>query len=177
MPLFIVAAIKHCLLTTAAVLLNLGRLVFLAARSHRALAAENLFLRKQLALFLERKVKPRRADDADRWLMATLSRMFPWRDTLLNVKPDTLIRWRRKGFRLFWLEVEPNGEAAFALQHSAANPRDGRRESDLGRRAHRRRVATETRDSGLAPHRREVPAKGQTGTHTRSKAALADLRP
>jgi transposase InsO family protein len=66
------------------------------------LAAENLFLRKQLALFQERKVKPRRADDATRWMMATLSRMFPWRELLLNVKPDTFIRWQRKGFRLFW---------------------------------------------------------------------------
>jgi hypothetical protein len=32
------------------------------------------------ALFQERKVKPRRADDATRWMMATLSRMFQWRD-------------------------------------------------------------------------------------------------
>ncbi len=37
------------------------------------MAAENLFLRKQLALFQERKVKPRRSDDATRWMMATLS--------------------------------------------------------------------------------------------------------
>ena len=58
---------------------DLGRLAFLAARPSCALAAENLFLRKQLALFQERKVKPRRADDATRWLMATLSRMFDWR--------------------------------------------------------------------------------------------------
>jgi hypothetical protein len=70
--------------------------------SHSALAAENLFLRKQLALFQERKVKPRRADDATRWMMAALSRMFPWGNSLVNVKPDTLIRWQRKGFRLFW---------------------------------------------------------------------------
>jgi transposase InsO family protein len=35
-------------------------------------------------------------------MMATLSRMFQWRDALVNVKPDTLIRWHRKGFRLFW---------------------------------------------------------------------------
>ena len=28
--------------------------------------------------------------------------MFQWRDALVNVKPDTLIRWHRKGFRLFW---------------------------------------------------------------------------
>src|SRR6516162_8494923 len=102
MSLFIVAAIKHCLLTTAVIVLDLGRLVFLAARSHRALAAENLFLRKQLALFQERKVRPRRANDSTRWIMATLSRMFPWRDALVNVKPDTFIRWHRKGFRLFW---------------------------------------------------------------------------
>jgi transposase InsO family protein len=34
--------------------------------------------------------------------MATVSQMFAWRDVLWNVKPDTLIGWHRKGFRLFW---------------------------------------------------------------------------
>jgi hypothetical protein len=34
--------------------------------------------------------------------MATLGRIFQWRNALVNVKPDTLIRWERKGFRLFW---------------------------------------------------------------------------
>ena len=34
-----------------------------AARSHAQLAAENLFLRKQLAMDAERRVKPRRIDD------------------------------------------------------------------------------------------------------------------
>src|SRR5450432_563965 len=82
------------------VVFDLVRLAFLVARSHSTLAAENLFLRKQLALFLERKAKPRRADDSTRWMMAALSRMFPWREALVNVKPDTLIRWHRKGFRL-----------------------------------------------------------------------------
>jgi putative transposase len=28
--------------------------------------------------------------------------MFSWRDALMNVQPDTLLRWHRKGFRLFW---------------------------------------------------------------------------
>jgi hypothetical protein len=68
----------------------------------RRTAAEHLFLRTQLALFQERKVKPRRADDATRCLMATLGRMFQWRNALVNVKPDTLIRWQRKGFRPIW---------------------------------------------------------------------------
>ena len=64
--------------------------------------AENLFLRKQLALFQERKNKARRADDSTRWLMSFLSRWFDWRNALVVVKPETLIRWHRKGFRLFW---------------------------------------------------------------------------
>ena len=34
--------------------------------------------------------------------MAALSRMFDWKNALIVVKPDTLIRWHRKGFRLFW---------------------------------------------------------------------------
>jgi hypothetical protein len=54
------------------------------------LAAENIFLRKQLALFQERHVKPHQADDATRWVMAILSRWFDWRGALVVVKPDTL---------------------------------------------------------------------------------------
>jgi putative transposase len=87
------AALRHCFFTAMIVLLDLGRVVVVGLRSRHALAAENLFLRKQLALFQERKVKPRRAEDATRWTMATLSRMFAWRDVLWSVKPDTLIGW------------------------------------------------------------------------------------
>src|SRR5215813_11517007 len=71
-------------------------------RSSSALAAENLFLRKQLGLYVERKKKPRRATDSVRFTLAQLSRFFEWRSVLTVVKPDTLIRWHRKGFRLFW---------------------------------------------------------------------------
>src|SRR5215469_3138754 len=99
-PLF--SAAIHCFQTTVGVFLDLASLPILAARSHTTLIAENLFLRKQLALFQERKTRPRRADDATRWVMATLSRFFPWRGALVNVRPDTLTRWHRQGFRLFW---------------------------------------------------------------------------
>ena len=95
-------AVGHCFWTFSSVVCDLIRLTVLAARSHSALAAENLFLRKQLALFQERKVRPRRANDSTRWMMAALSRIFPWRNALVNVKPNTLIGWHRKGFRLFW---------------------------------------------------------------------------
>jgi transposase InsO family protein len=67
-----------------------------------SLAAENLFLRKQLALFVERKIKPRRANEATRFLMARLIRFFDWRNALVVVKPETLLRWHKQGFRIFW---------------------------------------------------------------------------
>lgn len=76
--------------------------LLLFTRSSVALKAENLFLRKQLALYVERKVKPRLADDATRLTRVLLSRFFAWRAALVIVKPETLIRWHRKGFRLFW---------------------------------------------------------------------------
>jgi len=78
------------------------RFLLLGTRSSAALKAENLFLRKQLALYLERKAKPRRADDATRLSLALLSRLFVWKDALVIVRSETLIRWHRKGFRLFW---------------------------------------------------------------------------
>jgi len=101
-PSSLFRAVAHCFRTLSLVVFDLFRLVLLAAHSRTALAAENLFLRKQLALFQERKAKPRRADNSTRWMMATVSRLFPWRAALVNVKPDTLTRWHRKGFRLFW---------------------------------------------------------------------------
>ena len=63
-------AVVHCLRTLSLVAVDLIRLVALAARPRAALVAENLFLRKQLALFQERKVRPRRADAATRWMLA-----------------------------------------------------------------------------------------------------------
>src|SRR5262249_23912688 len=76
--------------------------VCLCLRTSSALAAENLFLRKQLGLYVDRKKKPHRATDSVRFTLAQLSRFFEWRSALTVVKPDTLIRWHRKGFRLFW---------------------------------------------------------------------------
>ena len=102
MPGRIFQLLTQSLNTLSFVACDLVRLLVLVSRSRRALAAENLFLRKQLALFQERKVKPHRAHDSTRLIMVILGRMFSWRDALVNVKPDTFLRWHRKGFRLFW---------------------------------------------------------------------------
>jgi transposase InsO family protein len=66
------------------------------------LAAENLFLRKQLALYQERNVKSRRTTHAIRIVLIWLSRWFDWRQALAIVQPETFTRWHRQGFRLFW---------------------------------------------------------------------------
>jgi putative transposase len=95
-------SLSNSLLTTFHLLLDSLRFIGLCLRPHCAGAAENLFLRKQLALYLERKVKPRRASDATRLTLLLLSRRFAWRQALTIVKPDTLIRWHRRSFRLWW---------------------------------------------------------------------------
>ena len=71
-------------------------------RSTEALRAENLFLRRQLALYLERGVKPRRIDAGTRISLALLSKLFDWRGALVVVQPATMIRWHRAGWRLLW---------------------------------------------------------------------------
>jgi len=53
-------------------------LLGLSVRPHCALAAENLFLREQLAIYKERKVKPPRLDPAIRVSLVLISRLFDW---------------------------------------------------------------------------------------------------
>lgn len=64
--------------------------------------AENLVLRRQLGLFKERGVKPRRIDAAARLGLAWLWRLCDWRSCVIVVRPETVVRWHRAGWRLFW---------------------------------------------------------------------------
>ena len=90
------------LIVLRAVVADLVGSVALAFRSRRSLEAEVLFLRRQLALYVERGVRPRRIDAVTRVSLALWSRLFEWRSALVVVRPQTLIRWHRAGFRLFW---------------------------------------------------------------------------
>jgi len=83
-------------------LCDLAKFIWLLMRPHGALAAENLFLRKQLAMYQERNLKPRRPDTAFRIGLVLLSRLFDWKHALVIIQPQTLVRWHRQGFRLFW---------------------------------------------------------------------------
>src|SRR5882724_8279420 len=91
----------------------------LAFRSSRAIRAENLFLRRQLALYIERGVKPRRIDPATRIALTLLSRLFNWRDALAVVRPVPLIRWHRAGWKLFWRLKSRPGRPPIPVQLQA----------------------------------------------------------
>lgn len=96
--------------TIARVLVDVIRFAASMLRPRAQLAAENLFLRKQLALYVERQVRPRRADDAIRLALVGLPRLIEWRQVLMVVKPETLIRWHQRGFELFWRwKLRPTG--------------------------------------------------------------------
>src|SRR5206468_8388457 len=84
------------------VVADLIGLLVLTVRPRRSIEAENLVLRRQLALFKERGMKPRRVDAATRLSLAWLSRLCDWRSCVIVVGPETVVRWHRAGWRLFW---------------------------------------------------------------------------
>ena len=93
--------IKSCLLWLN-VVVDLFRFLVLRLRSESALAAENLFLHKQLAFYQERNVRPRRTSHPAQLTLVLLSRWFNWRRALTLVTPRTFISWQRKRYQLFW---------------------------------------------------------------------------
>ncbi len=79
----------------------LGMLTDLA-RSKSELVAENALLRQQL-IILRRQVKRPACTKPDRMLLVLLARAIQtWKQALFIVQPETLLRWHRQGFRLFW---------------------------------------------------------------------------
>ena len=88
----------------------------LSVRSAKSIRAENLFLRRQLGLYIERGVKPRRIDPVTRVRLTLLSRLFDWRDALVVVQPDTLLRWHRSAWRMLWRLRSRPGRPALPVQ-------------------------------------------------------------
>ena len=72
-------------------------------RSRAALELENLALRHQIGVLQRSARKRPKLTPVDRLLWVWLSRLWrDWRSALAIVKPETVIAWHRKGFRLFW---------------------------------------------------------------------------
>ena len=107
----------------------------LAVASPAALRAEILFLRKQLAFYEGRQTQPRRLTDGARASLVFWSRLFDWKDALVIVKPETLIGWHRKGFKLFWRWKSRAGRPRIPEGRiPRADRAGGPRESHLGAR-------------------------------------------
>src|SRR5438552_17052767 len=71
-------------------------------RSKSELVAENAFLRQQL-IVLRRQVKRAACTKTDRMLLVLLASMVrTWKHALFIVQPETLLRWHRQGFKLYW---------------------------------------------------------------------------
>src|SRR6266852_3214828 len=100
----------------ARVFADLIGLLALAVRPRRSIEAENLVLRRQLALFKERGVKPRRIDAATRLSLAWLSWLCDWRSCVIVVRPETIVRWHRAGWRLFWRYKSRPGRPPIPLE-------------------------------------------------------------
>ena len=72
-------------------------------RSRVAMHLEIIALRHQLAVVMRSRRPRRRFTSADRLLWAWLMHAWRgWRSSLRVVKPETVIGWHRRGFRLFW---------------------------------------------------------------------------
>jgi len=81
-------------------------------RSNAELVAENALLR-QLLVVLQRPVdKPRFTPTDHLWLALLASKVRSWKEARLSLKPDTLLRWHRQGFRLFWRSSPTTGAGA-----------------------------------------------------------------
>ena len=78
-------------------------------RSRQNQAIVELALRRQLAIYAHRHPRPR-LSRLDRALWVALSRFWPrWKNALVVVQPETVIRWHREGFRRYWRSISVPG--------------------------------------------------------------------
>ncbi len=85
------------------------------------LAFENAALRQQLAVYLRSNHRARLRTE-DRLFWVALRRLWPdWARSLVIVKPETVIGWHRKGFRIFWRRRSrgPIGRPRIPAEHIA----------------------------------------------------------
>jgi hypothetical protein len=77
-------------------------LVRAALRSRDDLVLENLALRQQLAIYKDKRPRPQLTDSARAFWVGLRAAWPGWRNALILVQPDTVVRWHRQGFGWFW---------------------------------------------------------------------------
>src|SRR2546428_5507486 len=86
-------------------LLRLLRLLPLRGGAHRHVALENLALRHQLAVYKKTVTRPK-VRRSDRVFWVALARVWAgWRQALVIVSPNTVLRWQRRRFCEHWTKL------------------------------------------------------------------------
>ena len=128
-------------------------------RNRAQLAVENLALRQQLAILKEKTKRPK-LRPRDRVFWVWLSRFWAnWRSALLVVQPDTVLRWHRQGFKLYWRWKSQTGKV-------------GRPKIELEIRRLIRRMSQENPSWGVPRIQSELALLG----HTVSEATVRKYR-
>jgi putative transposase len=71
-------------------------------RSRIQIQLEIISLRKQLEILARTPSRPR-LRSSDRFFFSTMTNVFSsWKETLLVIKPETVVRWHRQSFRVYW---------------------------------------------------------------------------
>jgi hypothetical protein len=147
-----------------------------AFRPRVRLIAENLCLRQQLLVLKRRHPQPR-LGNADRRFWIIACRWFSsWRGSLLIVKPETVLRWHRRGWRAYWSwrsrrQPGRSGRHPIPQELQALIPTDDRRKSALGSKADPGRTS-ETGVYGFCEDCRKVY---EFATHSRAILGLAKI--
>ena len=112
-------------------------------KSKLRLEAENAVLRHQLNVVRRRLPGRVRLTNHDRWFFIQLYRWFPSIQVLTIVRPETLVRWHRVGFRCYWRwKSRPlGGRPQIDMELACVDPADEHGESALGRATHPGRTA------------------------------------
>ena len=117
--------------------------IALPFKSRRRLEAENAVLRHQLIILRRRMPGRALLANGDRWFFVQLYLLFPSILRVLTIiRPETLVRWHRVGFRSYWRwKVGYAGRAAPDRDGpSCADQEDEHGKSALGSAAHPRRT-------------------------------------
>jgi transposase InsO family protein len=118
---------------------------FFRSRSKQALV--ELALRQQLATYTQKEPEPR-ITPADRAFWVFLSRSWSgWKEILVIVQPETVVRWHRKGFRLYWRSISKRGPGRPPIP-AAVQALIRRFSNENGWRA--RKIRAETRKLGIS---------------------------
>ncbi len=95
--------------TLLILLISVLRSVLALFRSREEQAIVELTLRQQLAIYVHKHPRPR-LSPLDRAFWVALSQFWPrWKNHIVVVRPETVVRWHRDGFRRYWRSISTPG--------------------------------------------------------------------